>query len=155
MAALVLSGGGPVAVAWEAGLLAGFVRQGVTFFDTEFVLGTSAGAIVGAQLCCGVDPGAITDAILAEARGVPPPGGRPPPFDGEAAARLPALFRKAQDPAVDRVVARAEIGSYALAAPTESEEASIHRFAALVGEKWPSGRSAAWQSMRWTGVSTC
>ena len=137
MVALVMSGGGPVAVAWEAGLLAGLARQGVSFSDAEFVLGTSAGAIVGAQLCCGRDPAAMAEAILAEARGIPPPGSRPPPFDGEAAARLPALFRKAQDPAVDPAVARAEIGAEALAAPTESEEVNIRRFAAMVGENWP------------------
>src|SRR5947209_12236068 len=106
-----MSGGGPVAVAWEAGLLAGLARRGVSFFNAEFVLGTSAGAIVGAQLCCGVDPGAMADGILAEARGIPPGGGRPPPYEGEAAARLPALFRKAQDPALDAAAARAEIGA--------------------------------------------
>lgn len=137
MVALVISGGGPVAVAWEAGLLAGLARQGVSVSDAEFVLGTSAGAIVGAQLCCGVDPDVMAKAILAEARGIPPPGSRPPPFDGEAAARLPALFAKARDPALDPAVARAEIGAEALAAPTESQEANILRFAAMVGEEWP------------------
>lgn len=137
MVALVMSGGGPVAVAWEAGLLAGLARQGVSFSDAEFVLGTSAGAIVAVQLCSGVDPAAMADAIIAEARGIPPPGGRPPPFDGEAAAQLPALFRKAQDPALDPAVARAEIGACALAAPTESEAASVRRFAAMVGDEWP------------------
>jgi NTE family protein len=137
MVALVMSGGGPVAVAWEAGLLAGLGREGVSFSNAEFVLGTSAGAIVGAQLCCGVDPGAIAEAILAEARGIPPPGSRPPPFDGEAAARLPALFAKARDATSDPAVARAEIGAEALAAPTESEEANIGRFGAIVGETWP------------------
>src|SRR4051812_27979835 len=136
MAALVLSGGGPLAVAWHAGLLAGLERQGVSLSDADFVLGTSAGAIIGAQLCAGVRPSAIADAIVAEARGVRPPGS-PPPLDREAAARLPTLFMRAQNPASGAAAARAEVGAYALAAATEDEQTSIGRFAALVGEDWP------------------
>ena len=136
MAALVLSGGGPLAVAWEAGFLAGLRRQGVSLADADFVLGTSAGAIVGAQLCNGADPIALADAIRAEAHGVPPRGS-PPPFDPEAAARLPALFMKAQNPAADAAAARAEVGAYALSARTEDEQTSISRFAAMVGDAWP------------------
>src|SRR6059058_3744874 len=119
MVALVMSGGGPLAVAWEAGLLAGLAKEGVSFAEAEFVLGTSAGAIVGAQLCKGVPPQAIADPIIAEGRGIASPG-RPPPFDPKASAALPEFFRRAQTPSDDPAAVRAEIGAHALAIAPES-----------------------------------
>lgn len=51
--ALVLGGGGPVGIGWEAGLLAGLAEAGVVLGDAEVVIGTSAGSVVGAQLTSG------------------------------------------------------------------------------------------------------
>jgi len=48
--ALVLGGGGPLGVGWQAGLLTALADAGVSLADADFVVGTSAGAIVGAQL---------------------------------------------------------------------------------------------------------
>ena len=48
--ALVLGGGGPVGIAWEAGLIAGLADAGVDLARVDRVIGTSAGAIVGAHL---------------------------------------------------------------------------------------------------------
>ena len=139
MRALVLSGGGPSAVAWECGLIAGLADSGVLVADADFILGTSAGAIVGAQLAHGRDPQAMAAAIIEEARGIAPPGARP--FDPAAAAKLPDLFAKAQSRPDDPAAARAEVGAYALAQPTENEEASTARFAAMIGTSdWPERR---------------
>ncbi|MDB6107135.1 MAG: Patatin [Gammaproteobacteria bacterium] len=69
-----MSGGGPLAVAWECGLVAGLTRAGVALNSGDFILGTSAGAIVGAQLAAGRNPEAMANAILAEIHRVPPPG---------------------------------------------------------------------------------
>jgi len=136
MRALVLSGGGPLAVAWECGLIAGLDEAGAGIAEADFILGTSAGAIVGAQLAQGRDPAAMTAAILHEATGVAPPGARP--FDPAAVAKLPELFAKAQSRPDDPAAARAEVGAYALAQSTESEESAAARFAALVGTRaWP------------------
>ena len=60
--ALVLSGGGPLAVAWECGLVAGLARAGLARNSMDFILGTSAGAIVGAQLAAGRNPEEMTNA---------------------------------------------------------------------------------------------
>lgn len=137
MQALVLSGGGPLAVAWEAGLAAGLAEAGVRLADAHFILGTSAGAIVGAQLARARDPAAIAGAILDEARGVRPAGATI--FPPEAVAQLPQLFAKARSSPDNPAAARAEIGAYALAQQTESEEASIGRFAAMLSTaEWPS-----------------
>src|SRR3954453_6188136 len=112
MRALVLSGGGPVPVAWHGGLLAGLARAGTDLADADFILGTSAGAIVGSQLASGVDPDAIAYAILNEgAESRAPPGAM---FNGPAAARLPSLFALALGPAADPAAARREVGAHGL-----------------------------------------
>jgi len=51
--ALVLGGGGPLGVGWQAGLLTSLISNGLTLEDADFVVGTSAGSIVGAQLMIG------------------------------------------------------------------------------------------------------
>jgi NTE family protein len=51
--ALVLGGGGPLGVGWQAGLLTALINADVLVADADFVVGTSAGSIVGAQLTTG------------------------------------------------------------------------------------------------------
>lgn len=51
--ALVLGGGGPVGIAWESGLIAGLAKAGIDVSQADFVIGTSAGAFVGALLASG------------------------------------------------------------------------------------------------------
>lgn len=50
MNALVLGSGGPVGAAWTAGLLHGLIGAGVPVAESDVVVGTSAGAVVGAWL---------------------------------------------------------------------------------------------------------
>jgi NTE family protein len=52
--ALVLGGGGAVGVAWEAGLLSALTDAGITASAFDVILGTSAGAIVGARYAHGL-----------------------------------------------------------------------------------------------------
>jgi len=134
MRALVLSGGGPLAVAWESGLIAGLAEAGVAAADADFILGTSAGAIVGAQLTTGSTPAALAAAILEEETGVPPPGARH--YDPAAVASLPALFAKALAPG-NRKAARAEVGAQALAAQTPAEAEELARVSFMLrGADW-------------------
>ena len=51
--ALVLGGGGPLGVGWQAGLLSALNEASVPVGDADLVVGTSAGSIVGAQLTSG------------------------------------------------------------------------------------------------------
>ncbi|MEK8105315.1 patatin-like phospholipase family protein [Micromonospora sp. M12] len=51
--ALVFGGGGVTGVAWELGCSRA-VRAGVPVTDADLVVGTSAGSIVGAQVCSGL-----------------------------------------------------------------------------------------------------
>src|SRR4029077_6945233 len=52
--ALVLGGGGITGAAWEIGMLAGLVDAGVDLRSADVVIGTSAGAVVGAQILSGL-----------------------------------------------------------------------------------------------------
>ena len=57
--AVVLGPGGPVGTAWLAGLAAGLRREGVDLGAADLIVGTSAGAIVGAILASGGDLGRL------------------------------------------------------------------------------------------------
>ena len=48
--ALILAGGGILGIAWESGVLAGLEAAGIDTQDWSLVVGTSAGAYVGARL---------------------------------------------------------------------------------------------------------
>jgi NTE family protein len=52
--ALVLSGGGNAGAAWMAGIISELQQQGAGLGDADLIVGTSAGARVGAQLATGV-----------------------------------------------------------------------------------------------------
>ena len=58
---VVLGGGGTVGVAWQTGLLAGLREAGVDLAEASAIVGTSAGALVGALLSSGRD---VTDALV-------------------------------------------------------------------------------------------
>jgi NTE family protein len=125
--ALVLGGGGPVGRAWEIGLVGGFADEGIDFGITDLIIGTSAGAVVGAQL------------LLKHGFGGPPEVTTLPPVDrGSMADLAAAMMRAAQSPKPEPV--RAQIGRLALNAQTISEEASTARpmFAPFIGRAWPN-----------------
>ena len=60
--ALVLGGGGVTGIAWEIGVLAGFVASGVDLAKANAVIGTSAGSFVGAAVASGYDLEALATA---------------------------------------------------------------------------------------------
>lgn len=53
--AVVLGGGGVTGIAWEVGVLTGLLESGVDLHRADLILGTSAGAFVGAALGSGYD----------------------------------------------------------------------------------------------------
>jgi NTE family protein len=139
--ALVLGGGGPVGIAWEAGLLAGLARGGVDLGAADFIVGTSAGSFVGSQLAMGRKPEDLAAVILAEGDRLPSArSGAPRP-----APDVNWLFVKMQEAREghrDPQVVRAEIGALALAAQTVGEEDFIRSFgrslSELPADAWPS-----------------
>jgi NTE family protein len=125
--AVVLGPGGPAGTAWLAGLAAGLRQAGADLGAADLIVGTSAGAIVGALLAGAGDPG-----LLAAA---PDPGSvRTDP--GTLADVLAVLG--------DLQLARAEavrrVGRLAASASTGTQEAAIARMRLLAGAgRWPNG----------------
>jgi NTE family protein len=145
--ALVLSGGGPVGIAWEAGLLAGLAEGGVDLATADYILGTSAGSFVGSQLAMGRKAGDMAGAILAEAERVSAAvaAGSRPNTGGGGAPNLGLLFQKmaeARSGERDPKEVRREIGQFALEAKTMDEESFIKSFGRQLSETpdgaWPS-----------------
>ncbi|HMD50148.1 MAG TPA: patatin-like phospholipase family protein, partial [Bryobacteraceae bacterium] len=126
--ALVLGGGGPVFVAWESGILAGLAEAGLDLSNADYILGTSAGSIVGSLLAIGRPPAALAEPFLgapAEQQTSPSQllGSKPPD--------LTMLIQKMAQAAMGTVPpqqARADIGAWALQAETMSEETFIASF---------------------------
>ncbi|MGC5022297.1 patatin-like phospholipase family protein [Micromonospora sp. DT47] len=130
--ALVLGGGGVTGVAWEWGLLAGLAERGVALADADLVVGTSAGSVVGAQLCSGRSVVESYQAQLAPARGEVVTR-----FGLAAAARLVWAGGRTRD----AVRARARVGAMAVAARTPSEESRRAVIEArLPAREWPARR---------------
>ena len=143
--ALVLGGGGPVGIAWEAGVAAGLEAEGVNLGLADRVVGTSAGSFVGAQLASGRSARSLFDAQVAlgekdadeRASGKPASAERMPKPD---LGPLMALFMKplaeGQTP-TDRLK---EFGALALATDTITEAAFIEGFGrTLIDLPWPNG----------------
>ncbi len=157
--ALVLGGGGPVGIAWEAGLIAGLLEGGVDLSEADFIMGTSAGSFVGSQLAMGRSAADMAAAIVAEAErhrsaadiARPPAGAASGAPSGAATSERPAapnlmpLMRMMQEAAAgtrDAQEVRKEIGAFAMGAKTVDEATFIKSFGRqLSGEQaegWPA-----------------
>jgi NTE family protein len=128
--ALVLGPGGAAGTAWTAGLAVGLRRAGVDLAEADLIVGTSAGAIVGAMLATGQD--------LQRVGSLPSPS----PASAEAPAvdpaRLNEVFAVLGDQNLDPAEARRRVGRIAIAAETSDEETHRSRMAALTGVgDWP------------------
>lgn len=145
--ALVLGGGGPVGIAWESGLLAGLAEKGVDMSKADYIIGTSAGSVVGAQLALGRTPASLAAPMLAESKTSAASHPSPAAESHAKAPDLSVLITKIQELVSGRrppEQVRAEIGAWALKAPTLlSEDAFVANFAHLLAEKpWPERRYA-------------
>jgi len=130
--ALVLGGGGAVGVGWQTGLLTGLREAGVDLAGATAIVGTSAGALVGALLSSGRD---VTDALTSLAA----LGQRIDP-DGLAAgdeAFRSAISQASLDP--DPRQALRAIGRAAQEASTPAEDVYLGLFGTLDGTAWPAG----------------
>jgi len=153
--ALVLGGGGPVGIAWEAGLLAGLAEGGVDSGAADLIVGTSAGAFVGALIAMGKTASDIAHAIIAEEA-------RPKQAaaSGQARASDPmVLVRKMQEAALGErnpEAVRKEIGAFALSADTMDEASFIASFgrslSGLADDFWPDRQFACTATDALTGA---
>lgn len=136
--ALVLSGGGPVGIAWQTGLAAGLASKDVCLAEADFIVGTSAGSAVGARLALKRDPAEAMERYRnARPRGTPTAASSGPP----RTERLRELMRLMAEAASDKgpLEARlAAIGRFALESETMPEEQFVSGYAHLGSEEWPA-----------------
>jgi NTE family protein len=130
--ALVLGGGGVAGVAWEIGILAGLGAAGLDLTGADTMIGTSAGAVVAAQVTSGVTLDSLYEAQLA------PPA-------GEIAAKTGIRFYGAMVGTMllsrDPQRFRQRIGAQALKAKTVSEATRREVIAnRLPSHEWPDRR---------------
>ena len=137
--ALILGGGGPVGEAWESGVLAGLMEKGVELAKMDRVIGTSAGAIVGARVAGRMSRSELTTAALTRFEGPPPkPTQMPPPPD------LTFLVRRLEQLNEGKLSEQSvgvEVGEWALKVrPIVSEEAFVASFKRRFPQpSWPRG----------------
>jgi NTE family protein len=136
--ALVLSGGGPVGIAWETGVAAGLAERGIDLRDADLIIGTSAGSVVGAQLALGRAPAEMLAGQLARRDREGGPAGRegerPSAPDLSGLMQVMARAWQADRPLEERL---REVGAFALAAKTGDEEAFVAGFRGGIGDAWP------------------
>ena len=114
--ALVLGGGGVAGVAWELGILTGLLDSGLDVRDADIIIGTSAGSAVGAQIASGTD---LADLFAAQLTPAEQSKERMVAFD--SAQMMEAFGQAVAKAGSDPQAIRAQIGAYALSAPTISE----------------------------------
>lgn len=151
--ALVMSGGGPVGLAWETGLVAGLSARGFDLGSADLFLGTSAGASVCAQIALGRDLGPVVERYRGGAPQLPSEGA-----DGAASVRgatmvaatpgqwgatgpmlrVGTMMSGALSDGLTPEQARAVVGRYAIEAETVTEESFVNFFRHLRGERWPA-----------------
>lgn len=129
--AVVLGGGGFTGIAWELGLVAGLRGLGLDLGEADWLLGTSAGSVVGTLI---VSRGNLETYYATQLQ----------PAEGETAAtlsrgnRLRYLLAMFGSRAPRRVLSR--IGRIALRAQVEPEEERLAAIAAQMPvQDWPEG----------------
>ena len=132
---LFLGGGGSVGIAWENGVLAGLADSiGFDASDATVIVGTSAGAVVGADMALGKDPHNALDDDEEHAE-----------FLGEIelpdleSGLFPQILGLMMSPESRTPEGAAEIGALAVEAETSfTEEQFVERFRVFAGtDEWP------------------
>ena len=141
--ALVLGGGGVVGIAWETGLLAGLRQAGLDLSRADLIVGTSAGAVVGAQHATGCDLDELYTRQLNPPHRRSDAGPAPRP-DAAPAMNLSAFsqaYREAAPNGVLTQAGRARLGALALEAAVRTESAHLAAIEALLPiHTWPARR---------------
>ncbi|MFE3192788.1 patatin-like phospholipase family protein [Nocardia sp. NPDC059240] len=137
--ALVLGGGGAVGLSWMAGVVIGLREHGIDTALAERIVGTSAGAVVGAALAAEVD------LTLLLRRPGPDSDLEPIEFDPNSFGEILGLLAT---PGLDPAEARRRVGARALEMNVGDPAAHIARIGGFVGNvAWPQ------RDLRITAVS--
>jgi NTE family protein len=125
--ALVLGGGGPVGIAWLAGLAQGLQAAGIDLSRAGRIIGTSAGAVVGTAIAARADLSTLLRPRPAPAE--------PPAHDYGPLLEIASLLRAVD---TDRELVLQRVGELALGAETGDPAAHLERIGSLVDfADWP------------------
>jgi NTE family protein len=131
--ALVLAGGGLTGIAWELGVLAGLADVGVELARADLIVGTSAGAAVGAQVTSGAP---MADLVAAQRVPADQTKERMVELDLEA---LGEIFATSWDQSLPEAERLAKVGAMAKGAATISPADRRETIAArLPSHEWPA-----------------
>jgi NTE family protein len=132
--ALVLGGGGLAGIAWQTGVLFGLAEEGADVTGADLVVGTSAGAAVGAQLGSG-----LPLAELYERQADPARQNAELTPGGSSVEELSAKMVTLAEQISDVTELRRRIGELALSADTPTESARREVIGArLPKQDWPA-----------------
>jgi NTE family protein len=136
--ALVLSGGGPVGIAWELGLAAGLKQQGVDLGRAELIVGTSAGSVVGSLIALGRDLDAELERFRSRMTDVSSDMTERATSMGDRLGKMMTVLQKAYTSEAPEQERLAEVGAFALETETTSEDRFVSSFDYTVDERgWP------------------
>ncbi|MEU0539561.1 patatin-like phospholipase family protein [Nocardia sp. NPDC005978] len=130
---IVLGGGGAIGGAWMLGLAAELQRGGIDLGAADSVVGTSAGAVVGAALVTGQDPNSVAEGPFPAGSPIPPAPVLNFPLLGLA---FSALF----DRTPDREEVGRRVGRAAMAEPAALPAHIAPMQWSLGGRDWPDDR---------------
>jgi NTE family protein len=133
--ALVLGAGGHAAIAWELGVVTGMADAGIDVRDADLIVGTSAGARVGAQIRSDLG---LEDLFRQQVDPHLQTKEPAPPVDF---MRWRADFVRAKEGSGDAVAVLKRFGDLALKMPSDLHESRRNRIAqALPSHSWPERR---------------
>jgi NTE family protein len=133
--ALVLGAGGPAAGGWEIGIITGMAEGGRDVRDAGLLVGTSAGALVGAQISSSLT---LEELFQRQVDPLLQAKEQAPPVDF---ARLRAEILRAREGLTDPVAVLKRFGELALQASADLQEARRNMIAArLPSLAWPGRR---------------
>ena len=130
--ALVLGGGGLAGIAWMSGLAHGLAESGVALANANRIIGTSAGAVVAAQLANGTPP---SDLYQRQVDPALQPRDLPPKIDRWTLIRHAVPILLSRKKPAERTI---RIGRMARAAKTRALQARLDILAErLPSQHWP------------------
>jgi len=132
---IILGGGGETGIAWQTGVLAALAKAGLTPAVTDVVVGTSAGALVGAYYSAGLN---LDDLVAKEPAGEVSTAPLPA---GEGMTAIPAEIIAALASTEGTLEERGRrVGALAMTASTPISSADLVAYVAtmLPGSDWPA-----------------
>lgn len=131
---VVLGGGGIFGVAWMAGVVKGLADRGIDLTQARAFIGTSAGSIVGSQICHGISPIQLFTRQMEPAQ-------QPtdvPRLNGGGLGQLMAMMQRQWESPEARTRAIAELAVGAATNDPAETEAEIAERLGIPANEWPA-----------------